>query len=373
MSNAVFPVLPGLSLGATSEPMWTTEAKRSASGMEQRAGYMSYPLYRIKLSYEFLRAGAEAELQTLIGFFNQRGGDLESFLYDDASDNTATVQTFGTGDGVTTVFRLGRTLGGAYEPVSAVYGSPVIQGSNMLRYSEQIELAPWSQFVNADVDVSVDTVTSPTGTLTGDKVIEATTTSNTHQVSQVVTTSADATYTVSGYFKAAERSKFNLIFSTKSGLFPFSGFDLIAGTSNNNGAAVSSIQPVGDGWYRCVVTVNVLTGASNTTLTIQLKNDAGSGTYAGTPGSGLYAWGLQCELGSVASPYMPTGNVASSIALDVNAGTVTYTPAPPAGVPLLWSGNYYRRVRFEKGAQEFKEFLRDLWDAKSIALLTVKT
>jgi len=199
MSNVLFPSLPGLSWGSTREPIWKTKAASSASGMEQRAGYMSYPLYRLKLSYEFLRAGAEAELQTLVGFFNQRGGDLDSFLLLDPSDSVATDQQFGTGDGSTTVFRLGRTLGGAYEPVSATSGTPTIK---------------------------VDGIT------------------------QTVTTD----YT-----------------------------------------------------------------------------------------------------------------------LDANTALVTFTTAPAADAVLTWSGTHLRRVRFERSSLEFKEFLQDLWEAKTLSLMTVKT
>lgn len=196
MSAAIFPVLPGLAWGATREPMWRTAGAASASGMEQRAGYMSYPRWRIKLTYEFLRAGAPAELQTLLGFFNARGGDRDSFLWPDPIDHTATDQQFGTGDGAATVFRLGRTLGGAYEPISAVNG------------------------------------------------------------------------------------------------------------------------------------------------TITVAKD---------------------------------GIATTAYTLSASTGKVTFTTAPAAGAVLTWSGEYYRRVRFERSSLEYREFLRDLWDAKSVALLTVKT
>ncbi len=373
MSNAVFPTLPGLSLGTTQEPMWSTQAKRSASGMEQRAGYMSYPLYRIKLSYEFLRAGTEEELQTLVGFFNQRGGDLESFLFDDPSDHAAVDQQFGVGDGVTTQFRLGRTVGGAYEPVSATYATPIVQGNNLLKRSQQIELSPWSQSVNVDIDVTPDDATAPDGTNTAEKLYEATTANSFHQVGQSFTATDNTVYTASAYFKAAERTQAVIIITTKAGTFPTCRFDLSAGTVlAQSGGSTGAIQAVGNGWYRCSCTVNIGAGASTPAVTLQINN-AGLGTYVGTVGSGLYAWGAQCEAGAVATPYMPTLAASSSVALDVNTAIATYTPAPPAGTILKWSGNYYRRCRFEKSSIEFKEFLRDLWDAKSVALLTEKT
>jgi hypothetical protein len=373
MSNAVFPTLPGLTWGSTKEPMWTTHAKRSASGMEQRAGYMSYPIYRIKLSYEFLRAGAEAELQTLIGFFNQRGGDLESFLFDDPIDNAAVDQQFGVGDGTTTVFRLGRTLGGAYEPVSATYGTPNVQGNNLLKRSQQFEQSPWSQYVNSDVDVSPDVATAPDGTNTAEKLYEATTANSIHEVTQQFTATDNTVYTASAFFKSAERTQVLISLFAKDGTFKSARFDLSTGAVIANiGGATGAIQDVGNGWYRCSCTANIGAGASTPYVVLQINN-AGTDAYVGTIGSGVYLWGAQCEAGTIATPYMKTTALASSVALDVNTAIATYTPAPAAGTPLLWSGRFYKRVRFEKSSLEFKEFLRELWEAKTLSMLTVKT
>lgn len=133
MSNAVFPALPGLAWGITRIPIWKTAIKASMSGMEQRAGFMSHPVYKIGLVYEFLRGGAAGELQSLIGFFNARAGALDDFLITLADDSSVANQAFGTGDGTTTVFRLGRTLGGMYEPVSAVNGVPSIYKAGVLQ------------------------------------------------------------------------------------------------------------------------------------------------------------------------------------------------------------------------------------------------
>ena len=175
--------------------------------------------------------------------------------------------------------------------------------------------------------------------MTGDKIVEATTTSATHQVSQVLTTSADTSYTVSGFFKAAERSKFNLFLSTKSGLFPYGAFDLAAGSANVSGAAVARIHPVGEGWYRCSTRVDVLSGGSNTTLTVQLKNDAGAGTYAGTPGSGLYAWGFQANPGLEALDYI--ASEATAVAAQPQAGAALYTGGwTPNTAGILKAGDY---------------------------------
>ena len=62
-----------------------------------------------------------------MGFFLARQGQYDTFLLDlgavtqNAADDTVTMGAQGTGDGVTTVFTLWRTVGEAAEPVGYVF------------------------------------------------------------------------------------------------------------------------------------------------------------------------------------------------------------------------------------------------------------
>ena len=127
MSDAVFPDLPGLDIVVRKTPTWSTRIQTAASGKELRADFFVYPLYRIALSYNVLRAGAEAELQSIVGFFNQRRGRFDNFLFSDPGDSSVTAQQFGVGDGSTTAFQLVRGFGGHVEPVMNLNGSPTIK------------------------------------------------------------------------------------------------------------------------------------------------------------------------------------------------------------------------------------------------------
>ena len=127
MSNAVLPDLPGLDIAVRKTPIWKTQVQTAVSGKELRNKLFSYPLYQITVSFNVLRAGAEAELQTLIGFFNSRNGSFDNFLYADPMDFTVTDQSFGAGNGAATQFQLVRTLGGHVEPVMNLNGNPVIK------------------------------------------------------------------------------------------------------------------------------------------------------------------------------------------------------------------------------------------------------
>lgn len=56
----------------------------------------------------------------------------------------------------------------------------------------------------------------------------------------------------------------------------------------------------------------------------------------------------------------------------MNDGTVTFAVPPAAGASLSWSGNYYFRVRFTWDSTEFENFMKDLWAAKKVELVSVK-
>ena len=51
-------------------------------------------------------------------------------------------------------------------------------------------------------------------------------------------------------------------------------------------------------------------------------------------------------------------------------GLVSFAVAPSSGETLTWSGSYYWRVAFTKDEQEFEEFMRSLWSAKTVEFET---
>lgn len=125
MSSQIYPTLPGIKMDVTFRPVWKTLIKEAVSGRECRTGYMAYPNWEYVISYDFLRsASALAELQTLVGFFNQMRGDYDTFLFAVPEDSSATQTTFGLGDGTTKDFQLVKTFGGFTEPVYNIKASP---------------------------------------------------------------------------------------------------------------------------------------------------------------------------------------------------------------------------------------------------------
>ena len=98
MSNAVFPVMPGLGWSVTKTPRFKTSVQQASSGKEIRLALMSYPIWEFTLTFEVLRgANGFSEIQTLMGFVLARLGMWDSFLFDDPSDDTAANTSFGAG------------------------------------------------------------------------------------------------------------------------------------------------------------------------------------------------------------------------------------------------------------------------------------
>lgn len=118
MTTPSFPSLPGLGYPVKRGIKWELTKQDALSGKRIRLSYFTYPIYEYEVVLNFLRSDSNTlEWQTFVGFVNSLAGGTGLFLYDDPNDNTATAQTFGTGDGVTTTFQLVRSLGSFVEPV----------------------------------------------------------------------------------------------------------------------------------------------------------------------------------------------------------------------------------------------------------------
>ena len=128
MATAIFPELRGLSWDVTKTPEFFTLSKVSPSGVDISAALSSYPRWHFSLSYECLRAGAESELEKLLGFFLSCRGNAVDFLYRDPSDYKVSCQTFGVGDGRTVTFQLCHNIGGFIEPLCDTVNETIYVG-----------------------------------------------------------------------------------------------------------------------------------------------------------------------------------------------------------------------------------------------------
>jgi hypothetical protein len=176
---------------------------------------------------------------------------------------------------------------------------------NLLTYSEQFNNATaWSQ---TSVIVNPDAIIAPNGSLTADKLLEDNT-NNTHGVGPVALTFlVGIPYTASVYVKAAERTSiiFGVGITAAFSSYQYGKFDLLTGAASiflgSPGVAITS---VGNGWYRCSVTVTP-TATGVDTFSFQMLNAVGNNTYIGTTGYGVYVWGAQVNAGAL-QPYNQT-------------------------------------------------------------------
>lgn len=118
MSNAIFPTSIKYAVNVKKSPEFATLVQRSASLREVRASLTAYPIWNFSLSFELLRQyGSFDELRTIAGFFLQRRGSFDSFLFVDPADNRVTDEQIGSTNGINTQFQLTREFGGFVEPV----------------------------------------------------------------------------------------------------------------------------------------------------------------------------------------------------------------------------------------------------------------
>lgn len=200
----------------------------------------------------------------------------------------------------------------------------------------------WTQSSAADTDVAANVAIAPNGTLTADKIYEATGASASHSLVKAVTNAADNTLICfSVYLKRGERQYAALTASSRAGVGQ-SGktFDLLNGTVSSitrvAGPPVlsSGIQNVGNDWYRCWIVCSTLSGSPDRnpqySIFVDSDLDPTALTYAGvsptngnTITSGLYVWGAQAEVVTtpVLTPttYQAVGATAGNPTADPNA------------------------------------------------------
>lgn len=149
-------------------------------------------------------------------------------------------------------------------------------------------------------------ITAPDGTLTGDALIENSSTAI-HHTFQNYTASSGQAYTLSVYAKLATGSRY-LTIATGDGSCAIATFNLQTGTISGAAAVIGAnwstpsaqIIAAGNGWYRCSVSgMSVVPGSRSAFFTLNSTSSnpaAGSGaSYAGDGTSGIHLWGAQLE------------------------------------------------------------------------------
>lgn len=101
--------------GSTLTPTWNVTEQTSASGKRRAVSEQLYPHWQFKLSYKGL---SDADVNTLLGFYNARKGSFEPFYYKDYSHHK--VEKAVLTKNSNGVYPLLADIGGSLEPVSYV-------------------------------------------------------------------------------------------------------------------------------------------------------------------------------------------------------------------------------------------------------------
>lgn len=224
---------------------------------------------------------------------------------------------------------------------------------NLLSYSEQFDNAAWAKTATT---VTANTTTAPNGTLTADKLIETATTSS-HVIGNAVGNSivSGQVYTFSFFAKKSERTFIQLAPSSTTFGSVFVNYNLDNGTISLTGGTIvsSSMESVGDGWYRCIASITATATATTGPANLLLIN---SGTaprfqsYLGDGTSGVFIWGAQLVEGSTALPYQKTETRLNIPRLDYSLGGCPNILLEPQRTNLALRSEEFDNVYWTKNA-----------------------
>jgi hypothetical protein len=184
--------------------------------------------------------------------------------------------------------------------------------SNLLNFSEQFENEYWTK---NSCTIVPNLITAPDGTITADKIVSNSITARI-SVSRVFTITANTRNTFSLYAKAAEWSRICIFHDSANiseGGFKGNGVivDLLTGISTS--PSTTTVTSVGNGWYRIETFATYLTTAHSVAVVPFNPGNANVNAVVGDGVSGIYIWGAQFEVGSVATAYNPVRIASSSI------------------------------------------------------------
>jgi len=192
------------------------------------------------------------------------------------------------------------------------------QRTNLTLWSEQFDNAWWSK---STLSITANTTTSPSGVVNADTLDEGTTSSIHRLLGTVVSVTAGSNNSFSLYVKKGTMRYFRLVINdgNDTSRWIAAQFDLdtqtfTTGSGVGGGGTIvsSSIQSVGNGWFRVnLVGSLTLTGQvfpiifGSDGTAINAADGRGGGAYSGTNKT-LFLWGAQLEAGAYATSYIPT-------------------------------------------------------------------
>jgi hypothetical protein len=213
---------------------------------------------------------------------------------------------------------------------------------NIYEYSEQFDNGYWNKLGST---IGANSVVAPNGTTTADKVIETSTTAD-HYVTRASNFTQGLTYTISVYAKAGERNWLAIGFNNEAQRLAW--FNLSTGVVGTvlSSVTATSIESVGNGWYRCSATMTAATNLPYPSIMIAPSN--GVKNYLGNGTNGLFIWGAQFVEGASALSYQRTETRLNIPRLDYSLGSCPSLLVEPQRTNLALRSEEFDNATWQK-------------------------
>ena len=190
---------------------------------------------------------------------------------------------------------------------------------NLFAWSEVFSDALWSK---GSSSITSNTTTAPNGTLTADTFTADGTLAN-HRLQQGLTTVTGTAYSTSFYLKK-NTNNFAQIYYLAAGFTSnaFANFDLNNGVVGTIGAGTTAtIQDVGNGWYRCTITVTAGSSSASAGANVSIVTSATSArSESNSLNTSIFVWGAQLVEGTSARDYLRTETRLNIPRIDYSLG-----------------------------------------------------